>query len=460
MSSVNEHKRKASDSEAHVLESTTSDHDSKKARKDEPAQHADDCEDPDCEGCAEGEIVLQFETTPSAVELFQMAREEASSKAEQTGSGGGMSRMAKALFDKAIEEFEAEDKKYAHIELSDKTEVAEKVLEIKVQHAACVLAVGNLMPSSEMIQEGLRMFADLKKLTKEENGNVLVGLGIAEISLVGEKKDKQRKNYAKDLRRTAMEVLEQEEEDDEDEPSEEQQKAAALVGKKEKETAERALKIFTKGLHLLKDKPSFAQESVRTAQELEEYGVSLDPVFNRDLALQILDQAIKHIEEAQSTKAELVDKNADVLTIYGSCVFSKARLSTPAGEDFEDQSAAKPLLVKAIEILLKAEELHDEEDDYKTLETLGQAYLMSSVLTEDEDAIMEAYDAATDRLSRALELNPGNDSLRQQVEAMQGGADGEEYEGESDDENDEEFDEEEQDGGDDDGEDEEDEEDE
>jgi len=32
---------------------------------------------------------------------------------------------------------------------------------------------------------------------------------------------------------------------------------------------------------------------------------------------------------------------------------------------------------------------------------------MSSVLTDDEDLIMEAYDAATERLSRALEMNPG-----------------------------------------------------
>jgi len=191
MSSASEtmHKRKASDSEdLHALESSA-DHDSKKARKEEK-QHAEDCEDPECEGCAEGEIFLQFETTPSAMELFQMAREEAakssssSSQADQAGSGGGMSRMAKALFDKAIEEFGTFDKAHVHIELNDGTEVAGKVLETKVQHAACILAVGNLMPSTEMVQEGVRMFEDLEKQTEGENGNVLVGLGIAEISQV------------------------------------------------------------------------------------------------------------------------------------------------------------------------------------------------------------------------------------------------------------------------------------
>lgn len=34
--------------------------------------------------------------------------------------------------------------------------------------------------------------------------------------------------------------------------------------------------------------------------------------------------------------------------------------------------------------------------------------MMSTVLTEDEDSIMDAYNAATDRLRRALELDPSN----------------------------------------------------
>lgn len=185
------HKRKASSPEApNTSSSSSSDkHDSKKARKETTSekQHAEDCEDPDCEGCAEGEIVLQFDTKPSAVELFQMAREEVSKGSSEGGAGavGSLSRMAKALFDKAIEEFEILEKAEAHIELDDGTEVASKVLETRVQHAACVVAVGNAVPSTEMLQEGTRMFEELLRRTKgNENGNVLVGLGIAQISQV------------------------------------------------------------------------------------------------------------------------------------------------------------------------------------------------------------------------------------------------------------------------------------
>ena len=181
------HKRKASSPEAEApnpSSSSSEKHDSKKARKDpSEKQHAEDCEDPDCEGCAEGEIVLQFDTKPNAVELFQMAREEAS-KGEGAGTIGTLSRMAKALFDKAIEEFEILERAEAHIEINDGTEVGGKVLETRVQHAACVVAVGNAVPSTEMLQAGTRMGEELVRRTDSGDGHVLVGLGIAQISQV------------------------------------------------------------------------------------------------------------------------------------------------------------------------------------------------------------------------------------------------------------------------------------
>ena len=177
------HKRKASSPEAPASDK----HDPKKPRTEAPdgqQLHAEDCEDPSCEGCAEGEVVLQFETKPSAVELFQMAREEVAGSKPGSGEAAGMSRMAKALFDKAIEEFEVLDKAHAHIDLKDESEAAAQALEIKLQHAACMVAVGNAMPSSEMLQEGTRMFEELDKKLEHHNGSVLVGLGIAAISQV------------------------------------------------------------------------------------------------------------------------------------------------------------------------------------------------------------------------------------------------------------------------------------
>ncbi|KAF9357040.1 hypothetical protein BGX26_004336 [Mortierella sp. AD094] len=407
------HKRKASPSEA-PSPSSGQQHDSKKPRKDE-VQHTDDCEDPDCEGCAEGEIVLQFDTKPSAGELFQMAREElasgsAGSSSFESGSAK-LSRMAKALFDKAIEEFEVLDKTNAHIELNDGTEVALQVVETKIQHAACVIAMGNNIPSLEMLQEGTRMFDDLAKKTANENGNVLVGLGIAEIS------------QARELRSQAMKALEPEDEDDDDGPSEEQQDAAALVGKPEAKLVNSAIENFVKGLTLLKNnaklESAFAQESTRAAQELEEYGIALDSNLNSELATRIFDQAIQHLEDAKKSLPSLFESNADVLSLYGSCLYSKAKLVN--NQEGGDENSAKQFIEKAIETLAKAEVMQGEEGDAKTLETLGQVYLMSiDLIDDDDDLIMKRIDAAKEKLSRALELNPDNYALEEQVEALRG----------------------------------------
>ncbi|KAF9286459.1 hypothetical protein BGZ68_002883 [Mortierella alpina] len=399
------HKRKASSPEA----TANDNHEPKKPRTEAAdGQHAEDCEDPSCEGCAEGEVVLQFDTKPSAVELFQMAREEVAGSKPGSGESAGMSRMAKALFDKALEEFEVLDKADAHIDLKDGSDAAAKALEIKLQHAACMVAVGNAMPSSEMLQEGTRMFEELDKKMEHQNGSVLVGLGIAAIS------------QARDMRKQAMKTLTLDEDDDDDEPSEEQREAAALISKSEAKLADHAVQAFDSGLALLmKTKiDSYAQESIRAAQELEEYGVSLDLRLNADLARKVFDAAAKHLEHVQSTNSDLISLNADVLTIYGSCLYSKAKLVDNQNQG--EQNPATTFVEKAISLLSKAEELQDESSDAKTLEALGQAYLMSTNLVEDEDVIMERFDAATEKLSRALELDPYNDVLREQVDALQG----------------------------------------
>ncbi|KAF9399773.1 hypothetical protein BGZ94_005648 [Podila epigama] len=200
-------------------------------------------------------------------------------------------------------------------------------------------------------------------------------------------------------------------------------RAAATVPPKEVTLAKQAVEVFNKGLNLLKDVPqsTFAEESIRATQELEEYGVAVDIQLNRGLSQLLFNEAIKHIEEARKVKPEVVDLNADIQSLYGSCLFNKARLASQQG----DEQESKRLLDKAIEILLKAETMHGDPGDAKTLETLGQAYMMSTVMTQEDDLIMEAYSAATERLYRALKLDPSNNALRRQLEAIeaQGGGD-------------------------------------
>ncbi|KAG0091630.1 hypothetical protein BGZ92_000222 [Podila epicladia] len=370
---------------------------------------------------SEGELELQFDGKPSALELFSLAREEASKESLSTHGTGA----AKKLFDLAIEAFEELEKSNAHLEMGNNpaSDVAKTLLETKVQHAACVVAVGNYMPSLAMVQDGV---AKYQKLFQEhatmagENSTALIGQGIAELSVV------------RLLRKEALKAAHGDEDEDEDEDDEEQEetlRAAAIVPRTESTLAKHAMDVFNKGLKILEATPgsSFAQESIRATQEMEEYGVMVDIQLNNDLARQLFEQAFQHIEKARTAKPELFEQNADIQSLYGSCLFNKARMVTHEGNEQE----SKKLLDKAIEILTKAEEMQGEPGDAKTLETLGQAYMMSTVLTEDEDSIMDAYNAATDRLRRALELDPSNSALRKQLDAIEAeSGDGDDYEDE------------------------------
>ncbi|KAF9432710.1 hypothetical protein BGZ76_010431 [Entomortierella beljakovae] len=367
-----------------------------------------------------------------AVELYQMAREEILSSTIITSSfesgfgPGKLSRMAKALFDKAIQEFEILEKENAHIELTDGTEVTKQVVETKIHHAACVIAMGNHIPSLELLQEGTRMFEDLAKKTGYENGNVLVGLGIAEIS------------QAREIRKQVMKDVEPMDDDVDTFITEEQRDAAALVGRSEVKLVRSSLDNFNKGLNLLKDKENqeqvFSQESIRTAQELEEYSIAMDIKINKDLATSIIDEAIRHLDEAKEKLPSSVESNPDILCLYGSCLFSKAKLVDNQG--CGDENPATRIVDKAIEVLINAESMQAEEGDSKTFETLGYVYLMSVNLVEDDDLIMERIDAAKEKLSKALELNPDNYALEAQVEALRGdeGEFEEDFEGQSENE--------------------------
>ena len=87
-----------------------------------------------------------------------------------------------------------------------------------------------------------------------------------------------------------------------------------------------------------------------------------------DLARQLFEQAFQHIEKARAAKPELFEQNADIQSLYGSCLFNKARMVTHEGNEQE----SKKLLDKAIEILTKAEDMQGEPGDAKTLETVRE----------------------------------------------------------------------------------------
>ncbi|KAF9975605.1 hypothetical protein BGZ73_000671 [Actinomortierella ambigua] len=421
-------KRKGSPEAA---ESTPTVH--KKRKADEG--HAHDCTDPACEGCADGELEIQFDHEPSAFELFQMARDEAAKEGRKSHRGEDegdndedeeeeeeekTKKMAKKLFDLAMEAFGKLEQ--ARNSLSKEERDSREHVEQRIQHAACEVAVGVYMPALAMVEEGLAKYEQLVKIeAAAAMASAWVGLGIARISA------------ARLGRKAILDLLEQDL-DDLDEGTDEYDEAhqkAATIPKKEQELATKAIEAFDKGLGLLKQDSKdaetlFAKESIRAAQELEEYGVSIDMGLHTALARTVFQTALKYLEQARKAETALVDNNTDVLTLHGSCLFHLCRIASQEG----DQDGASTHLDQAKALLTKAEEMLGENEDAKTLELLGQIYLMSTMDIEDEDEVMETYDKATAKLRRALELNPYNLSLRKQLEAIEGG----EEQGEEDDE--------------------------
>ncbi|KAG0234747.1 hypothetical protein BGW42_006210 [Actinomortierella wolfii] len=385
--------------------------------------HAQDCTDADCEGCDDGELELKFDQEPTAFELLQMARDEAAkegrskwisdSSASTTDGNNGNDisttrRMAKKLFDLAIETFEKLEQ--ARNALPKDQRDSPAMIEERIQHAACEVAVGIYMPSLAMVEEGLAKYEQLIKIDAASSlSSAWVGLAIARIST------------ARLQRKSILDLMEQDllEVDEGTDEYEEVLQKASTIPTKEHSLVTEAIEAFKTGLDLLKgqDPVAFAKESIRAAQELEEYGVSVDLSFNTSFAETIFTTALGHLDHAKQVDPALVDDNADVLTLRGSCLFHVARIANQTG----DESGASNNFEQAKQLLSKAEEMQGDNEDAKTLELLGQIYLMSTMDIEDEDEVMETYDKATAKLKRALELNPENASLRRQLEAIEGG---------------------------------------
>ncbi|KAG0251390.1 hypothetical protein DFQ27_008782, partial [Actinomortierella ambigua] len=165
----------------------------KKRKPDEG--HAQDCADPSCEGCADGELEIQFDHEPTALELFQMARDEAAKEgryrrpstadddeaAQEEKEDEHSKKMAKKLFDLALEAFEKLEKARDALP-KDQRDTREQIEE-RIQHAACEVAVGQYMPAVAMVEEGLAKYGQLMKTEIAATmGSAWVGLAIAEIS--------------------------------------------------------------------------------------------------------------------------------------------------------------------------------------------------------------------------------------------------------------------------------------
>lgn len=125
-----------------------------KVVKPENINHAPDCSDPDCDGCDVGEIELTFTnedgspvTKPAALELFQMAMNEAASE----GSKSNENSMAKRLFDMALEAYDTEKE------------------QDQFGYAQCLIEFGRYFNVLESVKEGVDILRSLERSSSTES---------------------------------------------------------------------------------------------------------------------------------------------------------------------------------------------------------------------------------------------------------------------------------------------------
>jgi tetratricopeptide (TPR) repeat protein len=128
-----------------------------KVVKTDRINHATDCSDPHCEGCDVGEVELTFTNedgsaaeTPSALELFHMAMDEAASEGSKSNENG----MAKKIFDLALEAYEKEKD------------------EDPLGYAQCLIEFGRYFDVIESVKEGVDILRGLEKNAKKEESSV------------------------------------------------------------------------------------------------------------------------------------------------------------------------------------------------------------------------------------------------------------------------------------------------
>lgn len=128
-----------------------------KVVKKDRINHATDCSDPQCEGCDVGEVELAFTNedgsaanTPSALELFHMAMDEAASEGSKSNENG----MAKKLFDLALEEYEKEKD------------------QDPLGYAQCLIEFGRYFDVIESVKEGVDNIRGLEKSSKKEESSI------------------------------------------------------------------------------------------------------------------------------------------------------------------------------------------------------------------------------------------------------------------------------------------------
>ncbi|CAG8649261.1 13213_t:CDS:2 [Funneliformis caledonium] len=365
------------------LEASSSDSVSSRSSKKirlTPSNHASTCDDSACKGCDVGEVEIVFTTDegqgvePSPNDLLQLALEESSKESSREHG------IAKRLFEMSLEGFDKlislEEQKIEMETVKSKEKEARyrsATKQTRYQYAFCCVAFGIYLPIIEHLRKGIEIYKQII-IEDDEYYDAWIGLGRARIYLAKIERE-MFQNDQNDL--------------SDSENSKKEQKSSIEI---EQASFNLAINAFDKGLSILKskDENKYVIKSILIAKDLQEYALSIDHLKFTDN---------KNLDEINFAQG-----------IHGCCLYYLAKLKTDHNDDENEES--KLLLNEAIEKLSKA----NEEDRFT--ETLGQSYILKTIIESDEEQIMEAYDKGLECLKQAYKLDPDNENLREQLETL------------------------------------------
>ncbi|KAJ2961589.1 hypothetical protein NQZ79_g3132 [Umbelopsis isabellina] len=360
-----------------------------KVVKKDRINHATDCSDPQCEGCDVGEVELAFTNedgsaaeTPSALELFHMAMDEAATEGSKSDENG----MAKKIFDLALEAYETEKN------------------QDPLGYAQCLIEFGRYFDVIESVKEGVDNLRGLEKSSKKEESVVPMN----ELYIAKGRGILVQLNIERAKRIEIFEEIRDENSDEDDEIDPTVLKKLEVT-KEEKKLINEAIQAFDK-VFKAKTDDDYEKHILLCCNDLRQYGEQLDLPMHKETVNLVLTTAITYLKSLKD-----VESNAFALRIWGASLFYEARADIEADN-------AQQLVETALQKLLAAKNLETDDNDLETTELIGHCKMLLSTISTDEDEVLRHYQEAIDFFKAVVEQSNDSDpKLVELIEMLDGG---------------------------------------
>ncbi|KAI8991361.1 hypothetical protein BDF20DRAFT_904058 [Mycotypha africana] len=381
----------------------------KRARSDKEQQHASDCTDENCTGCAVGEVEISFVrkdaegqsvegSEPTAQELLAMAIDEAAHSDATEDDQGHHKQVVRRLFDMTIEKFQKDEP------------------DNRVGYATCLVELGKALQVEESISEGLEILrGELKTKRKEETSeenvdDILLKSAGAAITLAASKRKSQEAYFAereKELQNENGEIT--------DEVAfEELLQKQEQVSKDEIKLYKEAIEYTTDAFAILKfEDESNVKKAQTVLHELRAYGQLLSNPAHKEHSETVLHTVIDLIKKFPAYK-----ENDELLTIWAACI-----LHTEKFLEEDDVKGKKAVFQKAEELLEQSNTLHKKKHGKENAwvwEMFAMLRINQSNMAEDEDEALDLYDEAIHAFKKAHEMRPDDQRLGNMVNMLEG----------------------------------------